>query len=428
MDLDGTALTLRSRVLTSAIIIILFVFGATGSALRKPATQGFDEVAHLSYVAYLQSVDLKWPRFDQMRMIDPATFKFTADQNYLNHPPFYYGLIAILGPNILERPSSLMAVRLLNVTLAVFGLIALLLLARQMRLGRLEFYAFAAMIAATPVLAPLAGSANNDNLGFTGGAISILGLYAYTASLGRSWLIMACCGMVLASAAKLTGLILVGTTLAVTFALLPTRSRLNRIDLLIVAGSLLVAATPYLVFMVQYGSPTPDTPAQIGLLRNGADISGWASEPRMTPAVYVFFFLKSFLMEWMPVLQPRNSLQLLLLALPAGITVLAVGGGVVSLRAISNRHAAPSDFLVVAGMVSIALTLAIHIAFSYRRHLQWGWMMDAYPRYYLPLIAIVPMAALALASAIGSSRLRTIVVCFLVGAPIAFQVFGAPIG
>jgi hypothetical protein len=431
MDVDGpcsTPVTRRSWVVTSTIILVLFVLGAAGSALRKPVTQGFDEVAHLSYVASLQTADRKWPGFDGMRMIDPTAFEFTAEQNYLNHPPFYYGLIAVLGPNITGHPSALIPVRLLNVTIALFGLIALLVLARQMQLGRPQLYAFAAMIVATPVLAPLAGSANNDNLGFAGGAVSLLGLYAYAASPGRSWLIVACCGMIIASAAKLTGLFLTGSTLVVTFALLATRSRLNRIDLFIVAGSLVVAAAPYLVFMLQYGSPTPDTPAQRALLRSGADISGWASEPRMTPAAYVFFFLKSFLMEWLPVLRPRNSFQLAMLALPAAITALAVAGLVISLRAISNRRAAPSDFLVVAGIVSIAVTLAAHIAFSYQRHLQSGWMMDAYPRYYLPLIAIVPMAALTLTSVIPSSRLRTFLVWFLVGAPIVFRIFGAPMG
>jgi hypothetical protein len=431
MDVDAPCsapVTRRSWVVTSTIILVLFVLGAAGSALRKPVTQGFDEVAHLSYVAHLQTADLKWPGFDGMRIIDPTAFEFTAEQNYLNHPPFYYGLIAVLGPNITGHPSALIPVRLLNVTIALFGLIALLVLARQMQLGRPQFYAFAAMIVATPVLAPLAGSTNNDNLGFAGGAVGILGLYAYAASLGRSWLIVACCGMIIASAAKLTGLMLTGATLVVTFALLATRSRLNRIDLCIVAGSLVVAAAPYLVFMLQYGSPTPDTLAQHALLRSGADISGWASEPRMTPAAYVFFFLKSFLMAWMPVLRPRNSLQLAMLALPAAITALAVAGWGVSLRAISHRRAAPSDFLVVAGIVSIALTLAAHIAFSYQRHLQSGWMMDAYPRYYLPLIAIIPMAALTLTSVIRSSGLRTFVVWFLVGAPIVFGIFGAPMG
>jgi len=81
----------------AAIIVLLFVFSAAGSALRKPVTQGFDEVAHVSYVAHLQATHQMWPRLEQMRLIDPGTFKFTAEPNYLNHPPFYYWLIAALG-------------------------------------------------------------------------------------------------------------------------------------------------------------------------------------------------------------------------------------------------------------------------------------------------------------------------------------------
>ena len=363
-----------------------------------------------------------------MRMIDPTSFEFNADQNYLNHPPFYYGLMAVLGPNVAGQPASLIPVRLLNVTMVVFGLMALLILGRRMQLGRPEFYVFAAMTVATPVLAPLAGAANNDNLGFVGGALSILGLYAYAASFSRLWLIVACGGMIAASAAKLTGLILVGTTLSITLALMAMRHKVSRIDLLIVSSSLIIAASPYLVFIIQYGSPAPDTPAQRALLRSGAEVAGWANEPRMAPAAYVIFFLKSFLMEWMPVLRPRNSFQLGLLILPTAVTLFSVAGWVISVRAVLNRRQKPPDFLVVAGMASIALTLAVHIAFSYHRHLQTGWVMDAYPRYYLPLIAIIPMAALTFSSTLESDRWRMMLISFLIGAPIVFQIFGAPMG
>ena len=92
------------------------------------------------------------------------------------------------------------------------------------------------------------------------------------------------------------------------------------------------------------------------------------------------------------------------------------------------RRPRPLDFLVVSGMASIALTLAVHIAFSYQRHLQTGWVMDAYPRYYLPLIAIIPMAALTFCSTVQSHLLRVVLVAFLIGAPVVFQIFGAPMG
>lgn len=52
--------------------------------------------------------------------------------------------------------------------------------------------------------------------------------------------------------------------------------------------------------------------------------------------------------------------------------------------------------------------------------------VNSFFRYYLPLIAIAPMAALAGSSAIMSHRLRGGLLCFLVVAPIVFGLFGAP--
>jgi hypothetical protein len=104
----------RSWAPASIVVAALFTLAAVGSALRKPVTEGFDETAHLSHVAALQSMpEPFWPGFERLHlMIDPARFRFTAESNYLNHPPFYY----------------------------------------------------AAMIATVPVLTPLAGAVNNDNL------------------------------------------------------------------------------------------------------------------------------------------------------------------------------------------------------------------------------------------------------------------------
>jgi len=418
----------RSWIATTVVILSLFVAAATACAFRKPITQGFDEVAHISYVAYLQTDGPKWPWFSEMRMIDPVTFRFDAEQSYLNHPPFYYWLVAALGPHVVQQPASLIVHRLLNVVLVSMGLFALLLLARRMKLEQTEFYAFAIMIVATPVMASLAGSVNNDNLGLFGGALALLGLHAYVASSSRTWLIVACCGLLAASAAKLTGLLLVGTTLTVVVALLTVHRKFCWVDTAIVATALAVAAVPYVLFVIQYGSPAPNTPAQSAMLTSGAATAGWAAELRMGFAAYVLFFLKSLLMDWMPALKPRGMFHLALLALPAGIILVSIAGWIASIRALLSGAARPADFIVIAGMAAFASTLAVHIAFSYQRHLQTGWMMDAYPRYYLPLIAIVPMAALAGSSAIPNIRLRKALVSFLVVAPIIFGLFGSPIG
>src|SRR5580704_14341850 len=85
-------------VLVCAIIVGFFVLAAAFSATRKDITQGFDEVAHVSYVAHLQHTGAAWPALEQMRMLDPTTFRFTEEPTYLIHQPAFYALLAWLGP------------------------------------------------------------------------------------------------------------------------------------------------------------------------------------------------------------------------------------------------------------------------------------------------------------------------------------------
>jgi hypothetical protein len=414
-------------LLASAIIVLLFALSAVGSALRKPVTEGFDEVAHLSYVAHLQEHPA-WPRLEQMRLLEPATFAVTSEANYLNHPPFYYALLAALSPQIVGHPASLLHVRLLNVAIGVLGLIALLRLASRMKLQGLAFYAFAIMIAATPVLAPLAGSVNNDNLGFAGGALGILGAYEYVLSRQRHWLIVAVLGMLIASASKLTGLLLSGGFLGALLALQIMTRTTRKSDIAIIGAGLLVAAAPYIAFTLQYGNPAPNTPAQLDLLTNGARTAGWATAPRLGAFAYGWMFVSSFLSQWMPSLQPRNVFQTVLLVLPASMVALCAAGATISLRRIIGSKGTSTDLVVVAGMLATIATLGVHIVFSYQRHLMSGWMMDAYPRYYLPVIAVIAMAAIVAAEAAPSPRMRTVLLAYLAIAPLIFGVFGAPLG
>ncbi len=413
--------------IASAIILLLFVLSAAGSALRKPVTEGFDEVAHLSYVADLQATHQAWPHLEAMRLIDPETFGFTARPNYLNHPPFYYWLVAALGPAVSDHPGSLIPLRLLNVAIGGLGLLALLRLAARMRFEGLEFYAFAVGCAAVPVLAPLAGSVNNDNLCFAGGALTLLGAHSYLASSKRSWLVVACAGMIVAGISKLTGLLLCGGFLAALLVAAGLRRSVCRVDVAIVAGSLALAALPYIAFTLHYGSPAPNTPAQIALLQKGAAATGWEAESRMQPAIYLLVFLKNFLAEWMPSLKARHPFQLALLVLPAATLLLAAAGTLWSCRAIRSGRCRDTDLIIVAGMLATLATLTVHVAFSYQRHLATGWMMDAYPRYYLPMVAIVPLAGITFADALPSARLRTLLLSFLIAAPVLFGLFGAPL-
>ena len=412
----------------AAVILGLFVLSAGLSAERKGISAGFDEVAHASYVAHIQHSGDAWPDLKSMRLLDPQNFQFTGAANYLNHPPPFYDLLAVLGPRLEGRPQALLAHRLIDIAIASLGFAALLGLGLAARFPRHEFYAFAVPLACIPVLVPIAGAINNDNLAFLGGAVAMLGAWQLVATDRAGWLMVALLGLIAASWAKLTGLLLIGAMLGAVIAYLLWRQRLSWSALMPIALALALAAAPYIIYAVQYGSPTPQTPAQIALLQDGAHTAGWADLPRKSFPAYIVYFVIAFVADWMPALGERNVLQYSMLAIPVAALGCALAGIAVSLRRLWRRQDTALDVVVIAGTMALVATFAIHVTYSYGRHVATGWLMDAYPRYYLPLAAIVPLAGLSLLAATDAPRWRAALLAFLIAGPAIFRVFGAPLG
>jgi hypothetical protein len=412
----------------AAVILGLFVLSAALSAERKGITAGFDEVAHASYVAHIQHTGDAWPDLKAMRLIDPQTFQFTAAANYLNHPPLFYDLHAALGPRLEGRPQALLAHRLIDIGIASLGFAALLGIGLAARFPRHEFYAFAVPLACIPVLVPIAGAINNDNLAFLGGAVAMLGAWQLVTTDRAGWLAVALLGLIAASWAKLTGLLLTGAMLGTVIVYLMWRQRLRWSLLVPIALAFALAAAPYIIYAVQYGSPTPQTPAQIALLQDGARTAGWADLPRKSFPAYIVYFVIAFVSDWMPALGERNVLQYSMLAIPVAALGCALAGIALSLRRMWRRQDTALDVVVIAGAVALVATFAIHVTYSFGRHVATGWLMDAYPRYYLPLAAIVPLAGLSLLAAVETPRRRAALLAFLIAGPAIFRVFGAPLG
>src|ERR1700735_5191992 len=170
------------------VVLLLFTIAASISAMRKDVTQGFDEVAHASYIAHLQSSGETWPAFGTMRMLDPSTFRSTSETNYLNHPSPYYLLLARLGPSLEGNPQAIVVHRLFNVVLATIGLAALMAIGLFAGLPRTTFYAYIVPIACIPVLVPVAGAVSNDNAAFAGGAVATLAAFQLLVTGRRAWL------------------------------------------------------------------------------------------------------------------------------------------------------------------------------------------------------------------------------------------------
>lgn len=411
-----------------AIVLLLFIVAAALSAMRKDVTQGFDEVAHASYIAHLQHTGEAWPAFAGMRMLDPSSFRFTGEANYLNHPSPYYLLLARIGPGLEGHPQAILVYRLFNVALAVVGLAALMAIGLAAGLPRLTLYAYIVPLACIPVLAPLAGAVNNDNAAFAGGAIATLAAFQLLATGSRAWLLAALGGVILASWAKFTGLLLAGGMLAGVLLWLLWRGRLPSRWMAPIAIAALLAGAPYLALLAQYGSPTPTTPGEIAMIEAGARTAGWDSAARLPPLAFAVHFVREFVLEWMPTLKPRNVVNYAVLAIPVTAALCAFAGIAIAVRRIAGGKEAPLDIVIAAGALAFAATFVIHGIFGFRLHTEFGWLTTAYPRYYLPLAALLPLAGLALLGAIRSPSGRTILLVFLIAGPVLFRLLGEPLG
>lgn len=423
----GEAVSAVAHWRICGFILALVVLAATLSALRKDVTQGFDELAHASYVAHLQHTGEVWPALEDMRMLDPARFAFTGRANYLNHPAPYYALLAGIGPTLEGHPRAIVVDRLLNVAIAAAALAALMAIGLAARLSRLALYAYVVPLACIPILVSLGGAVNNDNAAFAGGALAILAAWQLIATGRSAWLLAALTGVVIASWAKLTGMLLAGGMLAGVLGWLLWRGRFRREWIVPIVVAALLAVAPYAALMLQYGSPAPNTPGQIMMLKAGALAAGWDHAARMSPAAYAVHFAVMFVMQWMPTLLPRNALNFAALVIPVATVMCAFAGVMLSVRRILGRREGPLDVVVTAGAIAFIATLVVHVLFSYERHVAYGWMMDAYPRYYLPLAAVVPLAGLSLLGAIENQRLRLALAGFLIVGPILFRLIGTPL-
>ena len=426
-DREGAA-SAKAGWRVCAIVLLLFIVAATLSAMRKDVTRGFDEVAHASYIAHLQSTGEAWPAFAEMRMLDPSSFRFTSEVNYLNHPSPYYLLLARLGPSLEGHPQAILLHRLFNVALAAVGFAALMAIGLALRLPRLTLYAYIVPLACIPVLAPLAGAVNNDNAAFAGGAIATLAAFQLLTTGRRAWLLAALGGVIVASWSKFTGLLLAGGLVGGVLLWLLWRGRLPSRWIAPIAIAALLAGAPYIAFLAQYGSPTPRTPGEIAMIESGARAAGWDIAERMPPLGFAAHFASEFVLEWMPALKPRNAVNYAVLVIPIAAALCALAGITVAVRRIACGKETPLDVVVAAGALAFAGTLVIHGVFGYRLYTEFGWLTTAYPRYYLPLAALLPLGGLALLDAVRKPPARAILLVFLIAGPVVFGLLGGPLG
>lgn len=377
-----------------------FLLLGAAVALLAPFPLGFDEAAHLSYVLHLAETGRFWPDFESMELLEPGSAG-GATLNYLNHPPGHYWMLAqLVRSGLLGGDGLVLGLRLLDLSLSGAGAAVLLSLGPALPWPRPARLLYATLVVGTPMLPVLGGLVTNDDLAFLGGALAFRGaadlLLRSGGSRGAGWRawVMTGSGVAAASAAKLPAAI---GTWAFLLAVLVILCRRNgsapilRLVPLAALGLAAAAVIPYLVYWVAHGSPAPMTPGHAAVLLDRLD---GASLPAVGGDVWSFaqHFVSSLVMFWPPAL-PRTPFEAQMLILPLMGLALGLLGVAASGLRMARGCADPLDRLSFAGSAALLTLGAVHFAYTYSRFLETGWLKGLYPRYYFPLLAVLPAAA-----------------------------------
>jgi hypothetical protein len=402
-------------------LIVLAHFSLCASfALAAPFAAGFDEHAHLSYIAHIAERGDLAPSFDDMYLVglddEPA---WTVRRNYLNHPSPYYVALAWLTEALgASGPATVILLRLANAALSAAALALVLQIGLRADWTPSARVVFGVTLATVPTLPILGGLVNNDNLAWFGGALCCLGAFGVLkdgpSGKGLAQLVG---GFVLASVAKLTaamlaGGLLIGTLLAVG-GREGWRSLADRRVLLGLAFASL-ALLPYIHLWAEYGSPAPYTGGQAAMLEERlAEIPEWRDQRYGLPR-YVTHFFWSLVLFW-PTLLPRTDFELMLLVAPLTCLWVAAAGFLATVGSVRRGSRDPVEILVLCGVIAMAAVLAVHLGFTFLRHLETGWLKGVYPRYYFPLLAVVPAACAIAVTRRNSWPVATLIVVLSLG-------------
>jgi 4-amino-4-deoxy-L-arabinose transferase-like glycosyltransferase len=412
---SGLSIGLLYRLLLVAHLGLCVLF-----ALLAPFPAGFDEQAHFSYIAHILERHEVTPSFDEMFLVeadDPSAWG--TERNYLNHPAFYYVALAALAQSLGGvLPNSWLLMRLANACLSTAALALALRIGLRAGWPASAQAAFGMMLVTVPTLPILGGLVTNDNLAWFGGALCCLGAFELLRdgfSAGRAAMLTG--GFALASLAKLTAALLCGGLVVGVMVVLAARDGwllLVGWRLWLVLGLGALALVPYLWLWAQYGSPAPYTLGQAAVLESRlAEIPQWR-EQRFGLPRYAAHFLLSLLLFW-PALVPRSGAAVLLLAAPLMCLCAMAAGIALALRALARRRPDAAELFVLCGVLALAATMAIHLGFTFERHLETGWLKGVYPRYYFPLLPVLPAAGAILAARLRSPTMAALLMVLSLG-------------
>ncbi len=338
--------------------------------LIKRYPSPFDELEHVSYVAYLQETRSWRPMFEAMQtLVIGDLTRWDQRPNYLGHPSPFYWFETLFLDRALPLHEAVTRVRLGSAALAVGGIgLALWAGWRHFRQSPLALLVFCALVALCPKLLATTGQVTNDALAIGAGGLAYWG--ASIEARRRGIGVAACAlGLMLAMWAKPNAALAIGAALGV-YAVLRLRARPWLIPTM-AAGSA-AGSVPYWPILAKYGALVPITVEQFGHVHS---VPGAAYIP-----AFLFTVAYTFCLEQTGTWPILDAASVVAAALAWLLFAAMVAGGVLALR---RPGRGTVQLLAIAGPVAFLAVFPIHFWFSAVK--LGGSLPAASFRYYLPI-------------------------------------------
>jgi hypothetical protein len=371
-----SALFARSSWIAVLVCAALFA----GFCFYESASVAFpyvnlDEQGHVSYALHLAQSPKFFPPLTETHLFDFTANAWRGELNFINHPPLAYHLLNLFSDFGAVGPG----VRTASITFFALGFAAILFGLHCTGMFSSLGLAAVTMFCVLLKLQRFGETFSNDSVAFLGGGLTFLGTVLLwkkemSTRVLQTALAIGAVGTGLCIAAKLNAAILVGMFVLISLVVFALRERdafalISKPLLVMLFLVCSAVAFPYLAFIQEFGTPAPNTQGQIKVLSENLDA------PRLGLAAYLFQSL-------IGALRNAGSDAIITYAIFAAVTA----GAALMISFRRQADAFPLQPFARAALIATALTLALHLAFSFQRHAQYGCPPELYPRYYFPLL------------------------------------------
>jgi len=381
----------NEKFTTSKLILYLlfFALGIFKVAYYKDHIKfGYppDEVAHYSYVASVAENPVFIPDYEHMVVIGDEN-----KSNYLSHPPLYYELIGLSYDKHLTIKQNANHLRLISMVLFVLAFGLLLYIGFYAELSIVGDLVFLSLLTSVPMHAYIGASISNDTLAILGAAIFALGFRRLIAAqYTTATYILIGVGAFIAYFSKLTAAILIFFALLYYLLYMLTTHKkitINTKQILLLAAMVLPIIYYQLSITLKYHTLVPTfSVTHLSEYLKSPFFVPESKRHYLTPLEWLERMIHYIQGGWFGI-HSHHSFVKTSWQEYSGLLILHIFA-IISLFLPCPKKDKFHSYCFLGKMTILALfsVLAVQYLFSYKTHLNSGYMGGLQPRYLLPFM------------------------------------------